>query len=37
MFKLNVYMDDANHATKKEEATHRRQVILNEDYRALRR
>lgn len=36
MFKLNVYMDDANHATKKEEATHKRQVILNEEYKAIR-
>lgn len=36
MFKLNVYMDNENHAIKKEEATHIRQVILNENYRAIK-
>lgn len=36
MFKLNVYLDDENHAVKREESTHQRQVILNENYRAIR-
>ena len=35
MFKWNVYMDDENHAVKKENASHKREVILNEDYRAI--
>jgi len=36
MFKLNIYMDNENKTTKKEEATHIRQVILNDDYRAIK-
>jgi hypothetical protein len=36
MFKLNVYLDNENHAVKREEATHQKQVILNENYRAIR-
>ncbi|WP_414468782.1 hypothetical protein [Methanobacterium sp. ACI-7] len=36
MFKLNVYMDDDNKATQKEKATHVRQVILNDNYRAIK-
>ncbi|HML04569.1 MAG TPA: hypothetical protein VK426_02235 [Methanobacterium sp.] len=36
MFKLNVYMDDENHATAKDDATHIRQVILNQNYRAIK-
>ena len=35
MFKLNVYMDDENHAVRKENASHKRQVILNDSYKAL--
>ena len=37
MFKLNVYVNDENKAVKKEEATKRREVILNENYRPIRR
>lgn len=36
MFKLNIYLDDEDHAVKKDEATHKKQVILNENYRAIR-
>ncbi|MGB9936981.1 MAG: hypothetical protein ACPK7O_04625 [Methanobacterium sp.] len=36
MFKLSVYMDNENHAVRKEEASHVRQVILNDNYKAIR-
>lgn len=36
MFRLNVYLDNDNHAVNKDEASHKRQVILNQDYRAIR-
>ncbi|MGZ7117198.1 MAG: hypothetical protein ACXVHS_07105 [Methanobacterium sp.] len=36
IFKLEVYLDNENHAVSKEKATHKREVILNEDYRAIR-
>jgi len=37
MFKLNVYVNDENRAVSKEQATHRKEIILNEDYRAIMR
>ena len=36
MFKLNVYVNDENKAVKKDIATKRREVILNENYRPIR-
>ena len=36
MFKLNVYINNENKAVSKEQATGRKEVILNEDYRAIR-
>ena len=37
MFKLNVYVNDENKAVQKDLATKRREVILNENYRPIRR
>ncbi len=36
MFKLNVYVNDENHAVRKDMATKRREIILDENYRAIR-
>lgn len=36
MFRLKVYLDDENHAVPKDEATHRKEIILDENYRAMR-
>jgi len=35
IFKLNVYINNENKAVRKEEATKRREVILNEDYKVI--
>lgn len=35
MFKLNVYINNENKAVSKEQSTERKEVILNEDYRAI--
>ena len=36
MFKLEVYINDENKPVKKEFATKRRELILNEDYKVIR-
>lgn len=36
MFKLMVYLNDENHAVTKKEAKHTKEVILDENYRAIR-